>query len=209
MLPMQQDGVETRPIRLISGVSPFCETYFSDARAEKGDLLGNLNDGWSVVKRLLQHERQSQTGGQGVSMLDSEPLHVKAQRFVGSDEDGTLVDKDLRQRLVRNYMDATAHRLTAERITAEAAGRVEVSAAASILKNSNTRVAQTKAELALEIMGSQGIGWSGDDFAEEELGIVREWLAGKAMSIYGGSYEVQNNIISKNVLGLPETTQKG
>jgi hypothetical protein len=65
-----------------------------------------MNDGWSVVKRLLQHERQSQTGGQGVSMLDSEPLHVKAQRFVGSDEDGALVDKDLRQRLVRNYMDA-------------------------------------------------------------------------------------------------------
>ena len=58
-------------------------------------------------------------------------------------------------------------------------------------------------------MGSQGIGWSGDDFSEEELGIVREWLSGKAMSIYGGSYEVQNNIISKNVLGLPETTQKG
>jgi alkylation response protein AidB-like acyl-CoA dehydrogenase len=209
MLPMQQDGVETRPIRLISGISPFCETYFTDARAEKGDLLGNLNDGWSVVKRLLQHERQSQTGGRGVSMLDSEPLHVKAQRFVGTDDSGALVDKDLRQRLVRNYMDGTAHRLTAQRITDEAAGRVEVSAAASILKNSNTRFAQQKAELALEIMGSQGIGWSGEDFAEEELGIVREWLSGKAMSIYGGSYEVQNNIISKNVLGLPETTQKG
>ena len=171
--------------------------------------LPNLNDGWSVVKRLLQHERQSQTGGRGVSMLDSEPLHVKAQRFVGTDDNGALVDKDLRQRLVRNYMDGAAHRLTAQRITDEAAGRVEVSAAASILKNSNTRFAQQKAELALEIMGSQGIGWSGDDFAEEELGIVREWLSGKAMSIYGGSYEVQNNIISKNVLGLPETTQKG
>ena len=53
------------------------------------------------------------------------------------------------------------------------------------------------------------MGWSCEDFTEEELGIVREWLSGKAMSIYGGSYEVQNNIISKNVLGLPETTQKG
>ena len=110
---------------------------------------------------------------------------------------------------MRNYMDGAAHRLTAQRITDEASGRVEVSAAASIMKNSNTRFAQQKAELALEIMGSQGIGWSGDDFSEEELGIVREWLSGKAMSIYGGSYEVQNNIISKNVLGLPETTQKG
>ena len=127
-------------------------------------------------------------------MIDAEPLHVKAQRFVGMDETGALADRDLRQRVVRNYM--AAHKLTAQRITDEAAGRVEASAAASILKNSNTRVAQNKAELALEIMGSQGVGWSGDDFAEDELGIVREWLSGKAMSIYGGSYEVQNNIIS-------------
>ena len=185
---MQQDGVETRPIRLISGISPFCETYFTDARAEKGDLLGNLNDGWSVVKLVIA-ARASEPNWRawGESMLDSEPLHLKAQRFVGTDDNGALVDKDLRQRLVRNYMDGAAHRLTAQRITDEASGRVEVSAAASILKNSNTRFTQQKAELALEIMGSQGIGWSGDDFAEEELGIVREWLSGKAMSIYGGS----------------------
>ena len=65
MLTMDQPGVETRPIKLISGSSPFCETYFTDALAEKKDLLGDLNDGWSVVKRLLQHERQSQTGSGG------------------------------------------------------------------------------------------------------------------------------------------------
>ena len=142
-------------------------------------------------------------------MLDSEPLHLKAQRFVGTDDNGALVDKDLRQRLVRNYMDGAAHKLTAQRITDEACRTRRGERSRLHFKNSNTRFAQQKAELALEIMGSQGIGWSGDDFAEEELGIVREWLSGKAMSIYGGSYEVQNNIISKNVLGLPETTQKG
>ena len=64
-------------------------------------------------------------------------------------------------------------------------------------------------QLSLELMGSQGIGWEGDDFNEQELNTVREWLWGKAISIYGGSFEVQNNIISKNILGLPETTQKG
>ena len=74
---------------------------------------------------------------------------------------------------------------------------------------SATRVAQTKAELSVELMGSQGLGWEGEQFAPEELATVREWLSGKAISIYGGSFEVQNNIISKNILGLPETTQKG
>jgi alkylation response protein AidB-like acyl-CoA dehydrogenase len=106
-------------------------------------------------------------------------------------------------------MDDQAHKLTVGRITAEARGNVEVSAAASILKNSATNVSQARSELSLELMGSQGIGWEGDDFNEQELNTVREWLWGKAISIYGGSFEVQNNIISKNILGLPETTQKG
>lgn len=210
MLPMDQPGVETRPIKLISGASPFCETYFTDAVAEKRDLLGDLNDGWSVVKRLLQHERQSQTGGRpGGSAEKPTPLYELAKDYVGTEADGTLADADLRLRLVEHLMDSKAHGLTIARIAAEAKGNPEVSAAASILKNSATRVAQTKAELTMELMGSQGLGWEGDFFSEFELRNVRDWLFGKAMSIYGGSYEVQNNIISKNILGLPETTQKG
>ncbi|MEQ9517999.1 MAG: acyl-CoA dehydrogenase family protein [Parvibaculum sp.] len=209
MLPMDQPGVETRPIKLIAGSSPFCETFFNDARAEKADLLGDLNDGWSVVKRLLQHERQSQTSSPGAPKADAEPLQEMAKRYVGTLEDGTLADPDLRLRLVRNLMDADAHKLTVSRITAEARGKVNVSAAASILKNSMTRVAQNKAELTLEMMGNQGVGWEGHQFSNDELNSVREWLFGKAMSIYGGSAEIQNNIISKNILGLPETTQQG
>jgi len=106
-------------------------------------------------------------------------------------------------------MDSHAHGLTVSRITAEAKGKVEVSAAASILKNSATKIAQAKNELTMEFMGTQGVGWEGSSFAESELSNVRDWLWGKAISIYGGSHEVQNNIISKNILGLPETTQKG
>jgi alkylation response protein AidB-like acyl-CoA dehydrogenase len=210
MLPMDQPGVETRPIKLIAGASPFCETFFNDAVAEKRDLLGDLNDGWSVVKRLLQHERQSQTGSRGAaSAAKPTPVQELAKQYVGTDGEGVLADADLRTRVTRHLMDAKAHGLTIARITAEARGNVEVSAVASILKNSATLVAQTKAELTLEIMGSQGIGWEGGVFTDSELGSVREWLGGKAMSIYGGSFEVQNNIISKNILGLPETTQKG
>jgi alkylation response protein AidB-like acyl-CoA dehydrogenase len=210
MLPMDQEGVETRPIRLIAGASPFCETYFNDAIAEKRDLLGDLNDGWSVVKRLLQHERQSQTGARGAfSGAKPTPIQELAKSYVGTNDDGTLADADLRLRLANHLMDSKAHSLTISRIAAEAKGNVQVSAAASILKNSATRVAQIKAELTLELMGNQGLGWEGAGFDERELSSVREWLSGKAMSIYGGSYEIQNNIISKNILGLPETTQKG
>lgn len=209
LLPMDQPGVRTRPIKLISGSSPFCETYFDDARADKADLLGELNDGWSVIKRLLQHERQSQTSAARRTVDNEEPLPEIAKRYVGTDADGTLSDKELRVRITDNLMADKAHNLTIARIRAEAQGQVKVSAAASILKNSATNVTQTKAELKMEIMGSQGVGWDGDAYEADELKNVREWLFGKAASIYGGSFEVQNNIISKNILGLPETTQKG
>jgi alkylation response protein AidB-like acyl-CoA dehydrogenase len=209
MLPMSQPGVETRPIKLIAGASPFCETYFNDAVADKSDLLGNLDEGWTVVKRLLQHERQSQTGTSAPSAGPSESIQDLAKRYVGVDADGRLADSDLRSRLANHLMDAAAHRLTHNRITAEAKGSVEVSASASIMKNSATIVAQTRSELMLELMGTQGVGWEGETFSDDELATVRGWLSGKAMSIYGGSYEVQKNIISKNILGLPETTQKG
>jgi alkylation response protein AidB-like acyl-CoA dehydrogenase len=210
MFTMDQPGVETRPIRLIAGASPFCETFFNDARAEKSDLLGKLNDGWSVGKRLLQHERASQTGGNPfASSGRGKSLQDMAKDYVGTDEEGRLADPDLRLRLADHLMDAKAHNLTLARIAAEARGNATVTAAASILKNSATNVAQKRAELTVELMGHNGLGWEGEGFSEEELATVRGWLSGKAMSIYGGSYEIQNNIISKNILGLPETTQKG
>ena len=77
------------------------------------------------------------------------------------------------------------------------------------MKNSASRVAQQRAELTVELMGHSGLGWEGEGFSKEELVAVRTWLSGKAMSIYGGSYEIQNNIIAKNILGLPENTQRG
>ncbi len=208
MFPMDQPGVRTRPVKLISGDSPFCEMFFDDAKAEKDELLGDLNDGWSLGKRLLQHERQSQTG-EGGPASGGEFLGDIAKRYVGTNENGTLEDTDLRLRLANHLMDEQAHKLTILRIMAEAKGNVEVTAVASILKNSATDVAQSRTELLMELMGSQGLGWEGDEYSQDELASVRMWLGVKAMSIYGGSYEVQKNIISKNILGLPETTQKG
>ncbi len=210
MIDMNQPGIETRPIRLIGGASPFCETFFNDARAEKNELLGELNAGWTVGKRLLQHERQSQTGAtSGLGGGQRRPLREIAKEYVGVDEDGRLADPDLRTRLADHMMNARAHSLTLARVMAESRGQHKVSAAASILKNAASRVAQRRAELVIELMGHQGLGWEGEGFASEELAAVRAWLTGKAMSIYGGSFEIQNNIIAKNILCRPETPQRG
>ena len=157
---------------------------------------------------MAGHERSSQTGSRGAGG-PSQPFQEMAAAYVGKDSDGRLANSDLRQRLASHLMDAQAHNLTLARIAAEAKGSVPVTASVSILKNSATNVAQTRAELTLEFMGYRGLGWQGEGFTEEELATVRNWLSGKAMSIYGGSFEIQNNIIAKNVLGLPETTQRG
>jgi alkylation response protein AidB-like acyl-CoA dehydrogenase len=206
LLNMRQPGVETRLIKLISGDSPFCETFLTDAVADKDALLGELNHGWTVGKRLLQHERASQTGvgGAGVKLT---PLNEIAKRYVGADDAGRIADADLRARLTEHLMHARAHGLTVARAAAETRGNAGPSNATSTLKNSASVIGQTRAELTVEIMGHSGLGWEGEGFTSEEINTVRGWLGGKAMSIYGGSFEVQNNIISKRILGLPDTTQ--
>ena len=85
--------------------------------------------------------------------------------------------------------------------------RVTSRPAASEIKNAGTWLMQEKAELTLEVMGHQGLGWEGDAFKPDELAAVRQWLGGKATTIYGGSQEVQSNIVSKRILGLPDLTQ--
>lgn len=205
LLDMKQPGVETRPIKLISGSSPFCETFFTDAKAPKDAILGQINVGWTVGKRLLQHERASQTGAGGMGRPT--PLEAIAKDYVGVDGDGRIADADLRTRLTRHLMDGRIHGLTLARAMAESKGASGATNAASVLKNSATHVAQTRAELMLEIMGGQGLGWDGPAFKDEEIEAVSGWLWGKAMSIYGGSSEIQNNIISKRILNLPDTTQ--
>jgi alkylation response protein AidB-like acyl-CoA dehydrogenase len=203
-IDMHHPGVETRPIALISGAPPFCETFFTNARAEKGAVLGPLNGGWAVGKRLLQHERASQT-----SATRSGPpprLDQIAKKYIGVDDKGRIADLDLRARIARHLMDARVHELTLKRAAAESKDN-GATTTASVLKNSATSIAQDAAELMLQIMGGQGLGWSGDAFQPDELHAVRSWLFGKAASIYGGSQEIQNNIISKRILGLPDPAQ--
>ena len=135
LLNMRQPGVETRLIKLISGDSPFCETFLTDAKADKDALLGELNHGWTVGKRLLQHERASQTGVR-MSGAKPTPLDEIAKRYVGVDDAGRLADSELRVRLTEHLMHTRAHGLTIARAAAEAKGNAGPGNAASVLKNS-------------------------------------------------------------------------
>jgi len=206
LINMRQPGVETRPIKLIAGNSPFCETFFTDARAEKDDMVGPMNGGWTIGKRLLQHERSGQGGGR---MMAGQDVVSLAKKYVGLDDKGRIADADLRSRVAKHMMDAKAHGLTLQRAAEEAKGNINPSATTSVMKNSGTWIGQEKAELTLEIMGAQGLGWEGDEFSKSERDAVRTWLSGKATTIFGGSQEIQSNIVSKRILGLPDTTQNG
>jgi len=206
LFPMHQPGVEVRPIRLISGNSPFCETFITDVKVPKDQLVGPLNGGWTIAKRLLQHERSGLSGAGG-GFGPAKSLDQIAKDYVGVDEKGRIADPDLRTRVIQNQIETRAFQLTALRAMAEANGNQNPSAATSIMKNAGTRAMQDRAELVVEIMGAQGLGWEGAAFSADELAAVRGWLGGKATTIYGGSQEVQSNIISKRILGLPDLTQ--
>lgn len=201
---MRADGVEVKPIRLISGQSPFCETFFTNVKVPKENLVGREGQGWEIGTRLLQHERSSLSGGGGSAgrMNAGDGVPGIAKKYRGTDDKGRLNDSDLRMRIVKHDMDTRAFALTLRRAALEAKSNQGPSAATSIMKNVGARITQDRAELGVEIMGMQGLGWDGEGFSPEELSQTRTWLWGKAVSIYGGSTEIQNNVIAKRILGM-------
>ncbi|MFI4975953.1 MAG: acyl-CoA dehydrogenase family protein [Caulobacterales bacterium] len=210
MIDMKSPGVEIRPIMLIAGASPFCETFFTDVKVPKENLIGPLNGGWNIGKRLLQHERSGIGGGGGGNArgggmfgVGGSPAEI-AREYIGVDEAGRIADSDARARITAHEMDARAFQLTAIRTMVESRSNQGPSAATSIMKNAGTKVGQDRAELIIELLGHQGLGWEGEGFSAEEIAFVRGWLGGKATTIFGGSFEIQNNIISKRILGLPD-----
>jgi alkylation response protein AidB-like acyl-CoA dehydrogenase len=207
LIDMALPGVETRPIKLISGESPFCETFFTDVKIPKENLVGKLNGGWEIAKRLLQYERQNISGGfggGGGAGGAAGDLAEIAKQYVGVDTDGQLADLDLRSRITRNKMDFQAFNLTLSRVTAESRAGNGPSAATSIIKYAAATFAQERSELMVEAMGAQGLGWEGEGYAEPEITATRGWLRSKANSIEGGTSEVNLNVVSKRVLGLPD-----
>jgi alkylation response protein AidB-like acyl-CoA dehydrogenase len=208
LIDMRSPGVETRPILLISGSSPFCETFFTDVEVPKENLVGPLNGGWTVGKRLLQHERNGLSGGTGgPGRTNPAALRKAAIDYFGQDEDGELTDPDFRARLIQQEMDAKAYALTTQRVADDGRNQNGPSAATSIMKNASSRINTDHCEMTIEAMGLSGLGWEGDAFSPQERAAGRAYLRIKSSTIAGGSFEIQNNIISKRILGLPDTTQ--
>ena len=207
LLPMHQDGVTVKPIGLISGSSPFCETFLDNAIASREDLVGEMNRGWTVGKRLLQFERSGiggLSGGGGNKKKKVNVMAETAKAYVGVGTDGRLTDNDARERVLSHTMIEKAFQLTAQRVMQENQSGKTPGAATSIFKLVGSTLARDGAELKSELMGMNGLGWEGEGFEATEIESTRSWLNSRAVTIYGGTNEVQMNIIAKRVLGLPD-----
>ncbi len=210
LFDMASEGISTKPIQLISGSSPFCETFFFDVKVPTANLVGRLNEGWTIAKRLLQHERtmissfglasgQSDRGGttSTVASVEGAAMHYRGDK-------DSLSDPVLRDEIAQFKIDSEAFAYTSQRSIEESRQGQGPNATSSMLKNYGCELNKRRYELLLKAIGSQGLGWEGEGFADDELLVTREWLRSKGNSIEGGTSEVQLNVIAKRVLGLPD-----
>jgi len=207
LVDMHQPGVKVSPIRLISGVSPFCETYFDNAIVPAEDLIGGVDNGWSVGKRLLQFERSTHAGinisGSQGGRVEESKLPKLLRDYLGTDDIGRIDDPHLRSWLTNFEMNTHAQRITQKRAIEEMQSRAP-GFTSSAVKLTNALNIQDGDELLMAATGSQGLRWDAETADPKQLAILRNWLYQKSLTIAGGTKEVQLNIIAKRVLGLPD-----
>ena len=195
LFDMDLPGVEARPIRLISGKSPFCETFFSDVKVPKENIVGEEGKGWTIAKYLLTHERES-IGGSELAR----PLSEIVVQSMGLDGD-RLSDPVLRGKVAECEIDDWAFSMTMARKTQEAKAGQSLGADSSMLKYYGTELNKRRYELMMDAAGHDGLEWEGERSDGGRL--AKGWLRTKANSIEGGTSEIQLNIISKHILQLP------
>ncbi|MGV7121426.1 acyl-CoA dehydrogenase family protein [Sphingopyxis sp. 550A] len=192
LFDMASPGVTTRPIRLISGYSPFCETFFDDVRVPKDQIVGEVDRGWDVAKYLLSHEREM-ISGLGLLGSDEALGQEFAERLAG--------DPLLRAAVAEFDVDALAFRAMSERFIDELRDGRALPAGSSVMKYAATELHKRRHELRMALGGSQSLEWESDATA---FGLpAREWLRTKGNSIEGGTSEIQLGIIAKRLLNLP------
>ncbi|MBI5259906.1 MAG: acyl-CoA dehydrogenase family protein [Burkholderiales bacterium] len=199
LFDMASPGVSTKPILLISGKSPFCETFFDNVRVEKHNLVGQLNAGWDVAKYLLTHEREM-IGAIG-DRAQPKPMGQVAAAQIGLDAQGRLADPLLRAQIAEFEADEAAFRLALERAGDMARAKQAHPAMSSMLKYYGAELNKRRLELVMSAGGSDALEWESARSGEGTA--ARAWLRSKANSIEGGTSEVQLNIISKRILELP------
>tara|TARA_B110000285_G_C15096644_1_gene602404 strand:- start:261 stop:1448 length:1188 start_codon:yes stop_codon:yes gene_type:complete len=198
LIDMKSEGVMTRAIKLISGKSPFTETFFDNVKVPKENLVGELNKGWTIAKYLLTHERQM-IGGMGGDDEKFNPREIALESF--DLKDGILPNPILRNELSEYEMDDKIFSMTIERAIDEAKAGNESGAASSLFKYYGTELNQQRMELIMSLTGSSELIM--DSEKNKNGYIAAKFLRSKGNTIEGGTSEVQLNIISKNILGLP------
>jgi acyl-CoA dehydrogenase len=199
LFDMATPGVSTKPIKLISGKSPFTETFFDNVRVEKDQVVGEVNDGWTVAKYLLTHEREM-IGGSGLSRAGTASISQTAIKTIGT-EGGRLRNTMLRADIARFEIDGRCLELTIERARDEVKAGVSLGAASSMFKYYGTELNMRRYELLMAIGGNSALVWEGGESRDGYL--PKAWLRTKGNSIEGGTSEIQLNIVAKRILGLP------
>ncbi len=199
LFDMATPGVSTRPIKLISGKSPFTETFFDNVRVEKDQVVGELNQGWTVAKYLLTHEREM-IGDTGLARTGGVSLSQYAVKQLGLVDD-VLPEPALRSEIARFEVDALGLELTIERFRDEAKAGASLGAVSSMLKYYGTELNMRRQELRMAIGGSEALDWEGGESRDGDR--ARTWLRSRGNAIEGGTSEIMLNIVAKRVLGLP------
>lgn len=195
---MQSPGVSTRPIALISGKSPFCETHLENVLVPKSGLIGELHQGWEIAKFLLEHERHSI--GAIVDESAARPLGQLIADSMGT-PNGELADPLLRAQIAQFDIDAAAFRLALERTSDLTEAKQANPALSSLFKYYGSELNKRRQELLMAAGGFDALEWEGK--RSREGAAARAWLRSKGNSIEGGTSEIQLNIIAKRILGLP------
>lgn len=200
LFDMASPGVSTKPILLISGYSPFCETFMDNVKVPKKNLVGELNKGWDVAKYLLGHEREM-ISGMGLGSTGGNPLIEGAIATIGLDHDGRLADPVLRAQIALFEVRAKAFAAMSEKFIDDLKAGKAHPAQPSMMKYYGTELNKSRHELAMAAGGSDALEWE----SERSSGgaAARAWLRTKANSIEGGTSEVQLNIVAKRILALP------
>ena len=190
LFDMTSPGVSTKPILLISGNSPFCETFFDNVKVPKDQLVGELNKGWDVAKYLLGHERE---------MISAMGLGGERQALGASVE--AIDDPVLRADIAAFDVDSLAFAAMSEHFLDQLKHGETHPAMPSMMKYAGTELNKTRHELIMAAGGSDALEW--DSKRSKGGKRPREWLRTKANSIEGGTSEVQLGIVAKHILQLP------
>ena len=202
LMDMTSPGVSVKPILLISGASPFCETFLDGVRVPASQVVGEINAGWTIAKALLGHER-TMIAEAFKDRVPGNPLVELAKKHLGV-ADGRLADPIYRDKVAQVEMDQACLDITIRRSQDNMKAGHKPGPETSIFKYYGTETNMKKRELMVSIAGPQALGWEGPGFEADELTLTRDWLRSRGNSIEGGTSEIQLNIIAKRVLGLPD-----